>query len=203
MPGIAHLGIGLASKRIAPKVPLWILLVSTYFIDIIFMVFFIFGLEQFPESNQSTKAIWSHSLFMAVIWSVLAAIGFGFFYNNIIKENYDNIIETEIPQNANWKSDRFYMCLLIGLLTFSHWALDFVAQPMTAVFPNETGLALHPFGGSPELGLGVMSTDMGVWIIEGGILILGILIYTLTLFQNKRKMQLFSKNKVQSQLSNV
>ncbi|MFX0208800.1 MAG: hypothetical protein ACFFDT_22650 [Candidatus Hodarchaeota archaeon] len=203
MPGIAHLGIGLASKRIAPKVPLWILLISTYLIDIIFIGFFIFRIEQFPEANQDVKAIWSHSLSMAMIWSVLAAIGFGFIYNNIIKENYDKVIKTEIPNNTNWKSDRYHMCVLIGLLTFSHWVLDFIAQPMTAVFPNETGLALHPLGGSPELGVGVMSTDMGVWIIEGGILILGILIYTLSLFQNKKKMKLFSKNKVLSQLSEI
>lgn len=49
MAGLTHLGVGLAAKPAAPKVPLAILIVSAYAIDIIWGVFFLTGVERLPE----------------------------------------------------------------------------------------------------------------------------------------------------------
>ena len=165
MAGLTHLGIGLMSKRIAPNLPLWFLIVCAYFIDIIFFLLLIPGIEVLPLTDQITYAPWSHSLFMAIVWTLLiTAI---FHYSN--RDSRTSII--------------------VGMLIFSHWVIDFISQPMTYVFPMNGGPLLHPFGDSIVLGLGMWSTKMGVILGEFGILLLGFVIYILT-WKNLRSKQL-------------
>ncbi|MFX0173190.1 MAG: hypothetical protein ACFE9L_14940 [Candidatus Hodarchaeota archaeon] len=152
MAGIAHLGVGLAFKLIVPEVPVLVLVVCSYLLDIVFFGFLFAGLEELPKEDRIVEAPWSHSLFMAVIWSTLAALVITLTSNDI------------------------YISIIIGLLVFSHWVIDFIVSPMTYTFPNDTGKLLHPFGGSPKVGLGVMSTKIGVIIVEGGAFLLGGLI---------------------------
>jgi len=155
MAALAHLGVGLAAKSAAPKVPVIVLITSAYVIDFIWGVFFFTGIEQMPEPNSPTTNPWSHGLFMAVVWSVLVSI-----------------IAWLISRNRP-------ISLIIGLLVFSHWVVDFISHPMTAVFPGDTGLPLL-FEDSPTVGLGVWSTQLGVNIGEYGTLIVGSMIYLLT-----------------------
>ena len=157
MAGIAHLGIALAFSILVPDVHILILVICSYLIDIIFLVFMFAGIEQIPTSDRVGKAPWSHSLFMAVIWSVLAAI-----------------IAMLFTQNP-------YTTMIIGLLVFSHWVIDFLVSPMLYAFPNDTGKPLHPFRGSPKVGLGWMKTKRGAMLSEGVPLTLGIIIFVLTL----------------------
>ncbi len=70
--------------------------------------------------------------------------------------------------------------LIIGLLVLSHWVVDFISHPMTAMFPDDTGLSLL-FDGSPIAGLGVWTTQLGVNISEYGTLFLGLVIYIFSL----------------------
>ena len=156
MAALAHAGIGLASKRIAPKVPVWILVTAAYVIDIVWGAFFFTGIEHLPDENLPGTSPWSHGLLMAVIWSLLA----GFITMLVSKDRRTSLI--------------------IGGLVFSHWVIDFISHPMTAVFPGDTGLPLL-FEGSPLVGLGVWSTQAGVNIGEYGTLIAGLIIYMLTL----------------------
>jgi hypothetical protein len=156
MAALAHLGVGLAAKPAAPKVPVVVLVVSAYAIDFIWGVFFFTGLERLPESNSPTTNPWSHGLFMAVVWSVLAGLA-----------------------AALISRDR-RISLIVGLLVFSHWVVDFISHPMTAVFPGDTGLPLL-FEGSPTVGLGVWRTQLGVNIGEYGTIIGGSIIYLLAL----------------------
>jgi membrane-bound metal-dependent hydrolase YbcI (DUF457 family) len=157
MAGIAHLGIGLAFTLIVPDVPAVILIACAYLIDIMFFVFMFTGFEDMPQKDRETEAPWSHSLFMAVIWSGLAMLVTILFTSNL------------------------QTSLIISLLVFSHWIIDFIVSPMTYAFPNDTGKLLHPFGGSPKVGLGLMRTKIGVIVCEGGFLILGVGIFVLTL----------------------
>jgi hypothetical protein len=156
MAGLAHAGVGLASKRVAPTVPVWILIVAAYVIDFIWGIFFLAGIEHLPQPGSTTTSPWSHGLFMAVVWSLLAGI-----------------VAWLISRNTR-------ISVVIGLLVFSHWVVDFISHPMTAVFPNATGLPLL-FEGSPTVGLGLWSTQLRVTIGEYGTLILGLVIYLLTL----------------------
>jgi hypothetical protein len=155
MAGLTHLAVGLASKRITPGISVWFLVFCAYLIDILFMIFMIAGIEQLPLPDQVGTAPWSHSLFMAIIWSVLATV---------IALHFLHDSRTSI---------------ILGLLVFSHWIIDFVSQPMTFVFPNSASPLLHPFGGAPSIGLGVWSTEMGVFLGEFSSLIIGIAIYLL------------------------
>ena len=156
MAVLAHAGVGLASKRIAPKVPVWILIIAAYVIDFIWGIFFFAGIEHMPAPDSPTTNPWSHGLLMAVIWSLLA----GFITWLISKDRR--------------------ISLIIGGLVFSHWVIDFISHPMTAAFPGDTGLSLL-FDGSPTVGLGLWSTQLGINIGEYGTLVLGLIIYILTL----------------------
>ena len=72
MAGLGHIGFGFAVKPIAPKVHLFVLLIATELIDILWGVFYFTGLDQNRVGIDSSP--WSHSLFMSMIWSVLAAL---------------------------------------------------------------------------------------------------------------------------------
>lgn len=161
MAGLAHLGVGLAAKRLAPDVNAGALVVAAYGIDIVWAGFWAAGLEQFPGPGVSATAPWSHGLFMAVIWSAAAGL-----------------LALAISRNRRTS-------LLIGLLVFSHWVVDFIAKPMTYTFPDDVGVPLF-FAGSPVVGLGVWGTAVGQTIGEYGTALLGFLIYLVTRWQVKQ-----------------
>jgi hypothetical protein len=162
MASIAHLGVGLAAKRIAPKTNVTILILAAYAIDFIWAVFYFIGVEQSAADGVAAVNPWSHGLFMALVWSL------------------------SIGLIAFWVSRKWNTGLVIGLLVFSHWIVDFISHPMTVVFPSDIGLPLL-FEGSPLVGLGVWRTQLGVNIGEYGTLIFGIIIYALTLWSLRRE----------------
>ena len=100
MAGIAHLGFGLATKRIAPKAPLGVLLLATEVNDLLWGVFALAGIE-----NMGTSP-WSHGLLMSVMWSAIAAL-----------------VAVRIYRDYRTGA-------VIGLLIFSHWVLDLITHPM-------------------------------------------------------------------------
>jgi hypothetical protein len=162
MAGLTHLGVGLAAKPAAPNIPLTILILSACAIDIIWGVFFLAGLEGLPEPGAEVTNAWSHGLFMAVIWSLLASMV------------------------ARLVSGEARTSLVVGLLVFGHWIVDFISHPMTAVFPDDSGLPLL-FEGSPVVGLGLWGSQLGVAIGEYGILVLGLAIYISTRLKWRRQ----------------
>lgn len=164
MAGIAHAGIGLAAKRIAPTIPVWILIGCTFVIDLLFMVFWALGLEKLSDVGAEPTHYYSHGLFMAVVWSLLAAL----LARLLTRDNR--------------------LTLVIGLLVFSHWVLDFISHPMTAIMPEATGLPVL-FKGSPTVGLGLWNTTVNVFIGEAGIFIIGLGIYLITRRDLQRQKQ--------------
>jgi hypothetical protein len=145
LKGSRTLGLGFASKRVAPKAPLWALQVATEVLDLLFPLFKVAGMEYVAVSIADiVRGIqivnpgwtpWSHGLFMSLIWSVLtAAIAYLFLRNR--KTSY-----------------------VIGLLVFSHWVLDYIV--------HITDLPLF-FADSPLLGLGLWGSGPG--LINSGIL---------------------------------
>ena len=173
MPALAHFGIGLATKRIAPKIPLWVLLISSEFIDILWIFLFF------------TPAWLSHGLFMAIIWSIIASLITGLMikYLNSKKEKIEKSDSTIRSLHAS---------LVIGLLVFSHWVLDFFGWPMSAFFPDATGVPLL-FDDSQTIGLGLYSNLIVALIIDDGIFIIGLIIYIITLKKLKKEKNLLNK----------
>lgn len=158
MAALTHLGLALAAKPTAPKIPLAVLVTSAYALDLIWGVFYLAGVEQMAGPGVTTANPRSHGLFMAAVWSLLAGL------------------------LAGRLSGARRTGLFIGLLVFSHWVIDFISHPMTAVFPHDTGLPLF-FANEPLLGLGLWGTSLGVAVGEYGVLALGLLIYLITLAQ--------------------
>ena len=153
MAGLAHLGVGLAAKRVAPGVPAPVLVVAAYAIDIVWGAFWLAGVE--PDPGVSAPAPWSHGLFMSLVWSATAAL-----------------IAWLISHNKR-------TTLIIGLLAFSHWVIDFIAKPMTHAYPGDVGVTLL-LGGSPVVGLGAWGTATREYIGEYGTTALGLVIYAVT-----------------------
>jgi hypothetical protein len=150
MPALAHIGIGLVTKKLAPRIPLWVLLISAMILDLLSFVFLF--------------AIWiTHGLFMAIIWSIIAMLITVFIVVRLNSKNEHKNVVINIS-------------LTIGLLVFSHWILDFIGWPMSVIDPSATGVPLL-FDDVVNLGLGVYSTWFGALIMDIGVFIVGLAIY--------------------------
>lgn len=155
-----HFAIGLAAKPAAPKASLWVLLAATEVPDLLFFAFQAVGIENAGVStmdfDQGVQILspgsipYSHGLFMCMVWSVVAtAIAFLFY-----RDRRTSII--------------------IGLIVFSHWVLDFIVHA-----PDLPLL----FDGSPLVGLGLWASGPGLiisGILELVLLAGGIAIYLVT-----------------------
>jgi membrane-bound metal-dependent hydrolase YbcI (DUF457 family) len=156
MDPLGHASIGLMVKPLAPKAPLWALLAATAVPDLLFFGFQAAGLEyqavtQFDLGHGlqylSPPSIpWSHGLFMCIVWSAMVAI-IAFLFSRDRRTS-----------------------IVIGLLVFSHWVLDFIVYPILPVF----------FDNSRMIGLGLMTSGPGFIasvILEMGLITGGIATY--------------------------
>lgn len=92
---------GTLLKRVSLKVHLGISVLSTYILDLLYFSFYLIGFEQ----EDRILVLWTHSLVMAIIWSLLMSI--------IL------FLITHDKQTS----------LLVGITTFSHWVVDFITWP--------------------------------------------------------------------------
>ena len=152
-----HLGVGFAVKRLAPKAPLWVLLVASEALDLLCFAFVGLGIEQTGESTVNLASgiqyvtmgsvPWSHGLFMSLVWS----LAFG------------------VLAGLLWWDRR--TGLAVGLAAFSHWVLDFIVH-----LPDLPVM----FAGSPLLGLGLWGSGPGLilsGVLEVVLLVGGVVLY--------------------------
>ena len=104
------------------------------------------------DANGASSFPWSHGLFMSVVWSI-AGFALAFL---LTRDRRTSIV--------------------IGLLVFSHWVLDFISHPMGM------GRELPPdipllFEGSPKVGLGLYNSVAAALITDLGLLVAGIVVY--------------------------
>jgi len=155
MEPFAHASIGLMAKPFAPKAPLWALLAATAVPDLLSFGFMAAGIEHgavtqldFEHGLQylSQQSIpWSHGLFMSVVWSVVVAA---------IALRFSRDRRTSI---------------VIGLMVFSHWVLDFVVYlNIPLLFDNSQVIGLGLITSGPGLILGIL---LEIGLIAGGIAI--------------------------------
>ena len=158
--------------------PLWVLVLSSYAIDIVFVGFALAGKEHMPRRARPGEQLaaaavdhatlrddgrgdadespaippgtnpWSHGLAMAAVWTLLSML-----------------------ISAGVSRDR-HTTRVVGLLVFGHWLVDFITKPMTALFPKDTGLPLL-FEGSPTVGLGLYRSRRVANAVEFGSLVVG------------------------------
>ena len=150
---IGHFGVGLAAKKVATKTSLGTLFLATQFIDPLWPLFLIFGIEQVKIDPGNTAFTpfdfvlypYSHSLIAVLFWSLI----FGSIYFLIKKD-----LKTSI-----W----------LGVLVLSHWILDFIT--------HRPDLPLLIGSNSPMVGLGIWNSVIATILIEGGIFILGVYLF--------------------------
>jgi len=175
MGPFGHCAVGMAAKRMAPQVPLGILLLATEILDIFATAFVYAGIEGGAASGNP----WSHGLFMSMVWSLVGAL--------LVSRMY-------LSYRAG---------LVVGLLVFSHWVLDFISHPIP--FPSFSWRTWqwtygHPlpsdlpllFGGSPKMGLGLYNSISAVeaTALELGMFLAGTAVYVAYIMKERKSKSL-------------
>jgi hypothetical protein len=146
MTPIGHFAVSFAAKSVGKKVHLGIFLTAAWLLDILYFVFAFTGLESAENITNPgvVSSPYSHGLFMALLWSGLAGL-------------------------LAWRVYRSGQTgIVIGMVVFSHWVLDFLSWNNLLVF----------FEGSPQVGVGLFNALGGTTIfIELGLFLVGISIY--------------------------
>jgi hypothetical protein len=148
---VGHFGVALAAKRLAPQASLGTLVAASSFIDLLWPVLLIAGVERVridPGGGPFTRLDFeaypvSHSAVAVVAWSV----AFGALYL--------------------WRTGYRAGALVTGALVASHWLVDLVSH-----LPD---LPLWP--GGPKAGLGLWRSVPATLVVELAIFGAGIALY--------------------------
>ena len=149
---IGHIAVAMGAKRVAPKTSLGTLVLATQFVDLLWPIFLVLGIEHVrinPGDTVVTPLDFydypiSHSLVTCLGWSLL----FGLIYFFLKKDKM--------------------VALVLGLGVFSHWVLDFIShRPDLPVAPG-----MHTF-----LGLGLWNSRPATIIVEGVMFLGGIILF--------------------------
>jgi len=150
---IGHFAVAFAAKKAAPKASLGTLVFAAVFLDVVWPVLVLLGIERFRIVPGYTAINpfeflhypWSHSLLMTAVWALL----FAFAYLGL-------------------KSDRTG-AIWVGIAVASHWLLDFVT--------HRPDMPLYP-GGSERLGLALWQSWPATFAVEGLMFLAAIALYT-------------------------
>jgi membrane-bound metal-dependent hydrolase YbcI (DUF457 family) len=150
---LGHFAVGLAAKKPAPHVSLGTLFLAAQFLDLIWPMFLLLGIESvkivpgdtvFTPLDLHDYPI-SHSLLTVLGWSALFA---GLYY--------------AVKRSARG-------ALVLGVAVFSHWLLDFIThRPDIPLFPGST----------TYVGAGLWNSFAGTMIVEGLLFIAAVAIYS-------------------------
>ena len=149
---IGHYAVAFGTKKAAPAVSLGTLILAAEFLDILWPVFLLLGIEH-AQIVQSVNPFFrlnfydypiSHSLVTSIGWSV--AVG-GIYY--AVRKNRRG-------------------ALFVGIAVFSHWLLDFIShRPDLPILPGVPAL----------VGLGLWNSEAGTIIVETLMFVAGIIFY--------------------------
>ena len=150
---LGHYGIAFAARRLAPRASLGTTIFAAQFLDELWPVLLLLGVEQVrivPGLMAASDLDFvsypiSHSLLTTVLWSLL--IG-GLHY-------------------AGRRDAR--TSAVVGATVASHWFLDL---PM-----HRPDLPLWPGGAAPRVGLGLWNSVPATAVIEGSLLAIGVVLY--------------------------
>jgi len=149
---IGHFAVSFGAKKATPSVSLGTLVLAAQFVDLLWPLFLLLGLEnaRIDPGNTAVTPLdfynypFTHSLAGALGWSC----GLGLVYF-ALKRNVRNTV-------------------IVGLAVSSHWVLDFLT--------HRPDLPLW-FSGGPYVGLGLWNSMIGTVVVEVGLYIVGIALY--------------------------
>jgi hypothetical protein len=148
---IGHYALGLAAKRVEPRLSLALLLVAPQLLDLVWPVFVLVGIERVEVAPGNTAFTplaftyypWSHSLAMSIGWAVAFAA--------FVRERV-----------GTWRAARIGAALVV-----SHWVLDFASHgPDMPLWP-----------GGPRLGLGLWRSVPATLAVEITMYAAGVFLY--------------------------
>ena len=149
---IGHFAVAFAAKRAAPAASLGALFLAAQFLDVLWPVFLLLGIERveihpgdtaFTPLNFAHYPI-SHSLAMTLLWAALFALGYA------------------------WIAKNRRAALVAAVLVASHWLLDWLT--------HRPDLPLYP-GGSELFGLGLWNSVAGTLAVESLMFAAGLALY--------------------------
>ena len=159
---IGHFAVAFAAKRVAPRTSVATLAAAAAFVDILWPVFLMLGIESVridPGNTPFTALVfesypWTHSLLMGIVWGAV----FGFVYR----------ARTKYTRGA-W---------VVAALVVSHWFIDWIVH-----VPD---LTLTPWGASRN-GLGLWRSIAATLAVEVPLFIAGTAVYVATTRARNRK----------------
>jgi hypothetical protein len=149
-----HFGLAAGVKAKAPHLPLWALMLATFWLDVIFIILFPFGIESLSQVDPAhpayggalIHAYYTHSLVGALL---IAAV-------------------------TGWLAGRLWGQqggMVIGVVVFSHWLLDLlVHRPDLPILPGNAGSL-------PLLGFGLWEFPVISAIVELALVLGGAYLY--------------------------
>jgi membrane-bound metal-dependent hydrolase YbcI (DUF457 family) len=149
---VGHVAVGLAAKRVTPRVSLGTLVLAALLPDLLWCVLLLAGIERVEigpgrgAANYlaASDIAFSHSLLMDATWGALLA---GAYF---------------------WARRYAWGAWMLFAAVVSHWLLDFVAhRPDMALAPG-----VHRY-----FGLGLWNSVTATVIVEGGIWLFAIVVY--------------------------
>jgi hypothetical protein len=149
---IGHFALGLAAKRMVPRVSLAVLFAAVAWADLVWPVLVAAGIEQVRIDPGNTAFTpldfvsypYSHSLVTLVLWGAVL----GFIYRTATGKNGSTLV-------------------VLTLLVVSHWVLDFLT--------HRPDMPLYP--GGPKYGLGLWNSVAGTMLVELAMYGAGVWIY--------------------------
>lgn len=149
---IGHFGLAFAARRLAPRTGLGTLSAASQWVDLLWPVLLILGIEQVriaPGDTAYTSLAfvhypWTHSLLMSIGWGLLLGLAYRFATGE---------------RRGAW---------VVGALVTSHWVLDFVT--------HRPDLPVVPWG-AERVGLGLWNHVAATVAVEGILFAGGVLLY--------------------------
>jgi hypothetical protein len=149
---LSHIAVGLASRRAAPRAPLPVLIAAPLFLDLLWPIALLTGVETVRVVPGLTPVTpldlhdfpYTHSLVMALVWSLVFAAG------------------------TVLVSDDRRAGVVVGLGVASHWLLDYVSH-----IPD---MPLYP-GSATFLGLGLWRSLPATLAVEAALFAGGVWLY--------------------------
>jgi len=153
---IGHYGVSLAAKRIDARISLGLLFLAVQFVDILWAVFVLLGIEKVRIVPGFTAASdldlyyfpYTHSLLASLLWAAAIYVVFRL-----------------LPAGAG--SRRSTVAIVLGAAVFSHFVLDLIVHT-----PD-----LPLYDSTAKIGLGLWNDAVTTYLIEGLILVGGLFLY--------------------------
>ena len=151
---IGHYALGLAAKRLAPRTSLGTLIAAPTFADLIWPVFLLTGWERVSAAGGSNPFLQLSFDSYPISHSLVTLLGWGLAIGVLYR------MKTGYARGA----------LIVGLLVFSHWVLDWIVHiPDLPVYP-----------GGPKVGLGLWRSASVTLLIESLMFVGGVVLYLKT-----------------------